>query len=106
MTTTRTERVYLYHRYERLWHWVQALTITLLLVSGAAIRFTGSLPLSLSLMTRVHEWTGLVMAANALLGLLYHLFTGEIWNFVPRFQELFGRVGDQVRFYLSGTYHY
>lgn len=101
---TEVRKVYLYHRYERLWHWVQALTFGLLFASGAVIHGTGTLPGLLPAALAVHEWSGLVLAVNALLGLLYHLATGEIRQFVPRYRQLFRGVYDQVRYYLHGIF--
>ena len=38
------KRVYLFKRYERLWHWLQALLVLTLLATGFTIHGTLSLP--------------------------------------------------------------
>ena len=41
MTQRKRIKVYLYTRFERLWHWLQAGAITLLILTGAYWIFRG-----------------------------------------------------------------
>jgi cytochrome b subunit of formate dehydrogenase len=68
------KRVQVYSAFERFWHWLQALTIILLLLTGLEIHAPGSVRLlGFSRATWIHEALALFTIANAFLALFYHL---------------------------------
>ncbi len=81
------EKICLYTRFERLWHWLQALLIIALLVTGFNLHG------SINLMTfkKAHEvhmfcgWSLLVLTAFAI---FWHLTTGEWRQYVPTKENL------------------
>lgn len=98
-------RVQIYSAFERIWHWLQALTILWLLASGLEIHA----PLRLHLLgfaraTFVHEALALVMVANAFLALFYHLATGAIRQFIPKPGDFFSLAIAQAGYYLRGIF--
>jgi len=81
------EKICLYTRFERLWHWLQALLIIMLLVTGFNIHGT----INLMTFKKAHEvhmfcgWTLLILTAFAI---FWHLTTGEWRQYVPTKENL------------------
>jgi thiosulfate reductase cytochrome b subunit len=96
--------VYMYSTYERIWHWLQALAIMILLLTGLEIHVSvpGILPFGLAV--RLHNILGFVVVANAVFAAFFHLASGEIRQYLPRPQGFFGQAIAQGRFYLSGIF--
>jgi thiosulfate reductase cytochrome b subunit len=99
------ERVYMYSFHERAWHWVQAVIFVLMIETGIEIH----LPAQFSLMgfrnaVYVHTSLAFILLGNAILGLLYHLFTGEIRQFLPTPGGFISDAIKQGGYYLHGIF--
>jgi thiosulfate reductase cytochrome b subunit len=96
----------LYSLHERIWHWLQAALMILLIVSGLAIhypdrfRFLGSMALAIT----EHAWLGAFLVLNAFLGAFYHLTAEKYHHFLPGKDDFTGAAVRQARFYLYGIY--
>jgi len=100
-----TRREYIYDAYERLWHWVMAFSVLLLIVTGLHIHYPdGPALLSFPTAVLVHDVMAVVMLLNAFLALFYHLSTNEIRQFIPEGTGLLGRLQAQARFYMHGIF--
>jgi thiosulfate reductase cytochrome b subunit len=100
------KRVEIYTAFERVWHWLQALTILLLLLTGLEIHAPGSVRLlGFGRATWVHEALALFTIANAFLALFYHLATGAIRQFFPQPRDFFSLAIAQVAYYTRGIFH-
>lgn len=94
-----TERLYLYTRFERFWHWAQTLLILVLLVTGFEIHGTYRL-FGFETAFTVHNacaWTWFVLYAFIV---FWMATTGEWKHYVPTFLKLM----DVVRYYVSGIF--
>lgn len=93
------KRVYLFKRYERLWHWVQALLVITLSVTGFVIHGTiGFVAFERAL--DWHERAGLVLIGLTLFTMFWHFTTGEGKQFLPKK----GGLAEQIRFYTAGIF--
>ncbi len=98
-------RVYLHPLPLRIWHWVNALLVILLLATGIQFRVPGIASLwphnpSLGL----HKWAGIAMTASWLFWLIYGLATGHVVrHYALRRQDLVGIPG-LMRFYLLSIF--
>jgi len=100
-----THRVELYTLYERLWHWLQALSIIALSITGFEIHAPGAVHLlGFSAASRLHEALALFTIANGLLSLFYHLSTGAIRQFVPEPKDILSMGFVQLRYYFYGIF--
>ena len=92
-----TEKILFYTRFERFWHWAQALLILLLLITGFVIH--GSLPIisyehgSLSIMSYEYAVTLHNQMAWTLIGLtafavFWHFTTGEWRQYTPTLEKI------------------
>ncbi len=97
--------VYMYTVYERFWHWLQALAIMILLVTGIEIHFSAFDLFGFALAVSVHNVVGFVVVANALFAALYHFASGDIRQYLPKPQGFFDQAIDQARYYLGGIFH-
>ncbi len=100
-----TRRVLMYDAYRRFWHWLQAITIVTLLLTGlvihrpdvfAAISFPGVVTL--------HNVLAAILVINAALSLFYHLATERMREYIPRPYGFFDDAIRQARFYVSGIF--
>jgi thiosulfate reductase cytochrome b subunit len=99
------KRVYMYSQYERVWHWVMALSIILLLLTGFQIHFPGHISvIKFATAILLHNIMAAVLIINSFLSLFFHLATAEIRQFVPERTGLVRRVMIQGRYYLQGIF--
>ncbi|MDX2427481.1 MAG: cytochrome b/b6 domain-containing protein [Xanthomonadales bacterium] len=99
------ERVHMYDAYERLWHWLQAAAILLLLFTGLVIHkphFFGIF--SFPYMVNVHNVLGFILLTNAVLSLFYHLASGEIRQYLPEPKGFIGNTMAQAMYYSRGIF--
>jgi thiosulfate reductase cytochrome b subunit len=99
------ERVHMYDAYERLWHWLQASAILLLLFTGLIIHkphFFGMF--SFPYVVNVHNVLGFILLTNAVLSLFYHLASGEIRQYLPEPKGFIGRSMAQAMYYSQGIF--
>lgn len=96
-------REYLYRTYERVWHWLMALSIIALMLTGLQIEFAGArAALPLPLAVDVHNFFAIVLTVNAFLSLFYHVTAGAIRQFIPPRDGLAEQVVAQARYYAQG----
>lgn len=99
------KRVELYSLYERIWHWLQAVAIIVLTITGMEVHapdrlrvfgFVGA--------SRLHEAAALFTIANGFLALFTHLATGSIRQYLPAPRDIFTQGAQQARYYLVGIF--
>jgi thiosulfate reductase cytochrome b subunit len=100
------DREPLYALHERIWHWLQAAGMFLLLLSGFAIHYPDRFGVfgSLGRAVWLHSWIGFALIVNAFLGLFYHLTADKYHHFLPRMDDFTGGAVRQARFYLYGIF--
>jgi thiosulfate reductase cytochrome b subunit len=100
-----TKRIQLYDAYERIWHWLQAGAILMLLFTGLVIHkphFFGMF--SFRYVVQVHNVLGFILLINAALALFYTLASGTIRRFFPDRDGFFRRTFEQAMFYSRGIF--
>jgi thiosulfate reductase cytochrome b subunit len=101
----RARRVYMYAAYERFWHWLQTLSIVLLLGTGLIIHRPDLFAaFSFRHVVLVHNVLAAILAINAALALFYHLASGEVQQYLPRPHGFFDQAVVQARYYLRGLF--
>jgi thiosulfate reductase cytochrome b subunit len=99
------KRVVLYSLYERIWHWLQAVAIIVLSLTGVEIHAPDRLHvMGFAAASRVHEVAALFTIANGFLALFTHLATGAIREYIPAPQDVFTQGFLQARYYLRGIF--
>ncbi len=95
----KTRRIYLYTRFERFWHWMQALLIIGLGITGFEVHGTYSW-LGFQTAYMWHVRFGWALVALIVFAAFWHFTTGQWKNYIPTFE----RVGVMVRYYTSGIF--
>jgi len=105
LETADSQKVYMYHIYERFWHWLQTFTIVLLLFTGLVIHRPDLLGfLSFRYMVTLHNILAAILVLNAGLSLFYHLASGEIRQYIPHPYGFFDQAILQAKYYLGGIF--
>jgi thiosulfate reductase cytochrome b subunit len=99
MTDIKRKNIYLYTRYERFWHWLQAVLIMILLVTGFEINGTFSL-LGFHTAVRVHNVTGITWLIAFAFFAFWVFTTGEWKQYIPTTRKMFA----VVRYYGFGIF--
>jgi thiosulfate reductase cytochrome b subunit len=96
----------IYSLHERIWHWLQAAGIILLILTGFAIHYPDRFGVlgSMANAIRFHSWIGFGLILNAFLGIFYHLTAEKYHHFVPKMDDFTGAAVRQARFYLYGIF--
>ena len=95
----------MYDRYERLWHWLQASAILILLGTGLIIHKPHIFGMfSFAYVVQVHNVLGFILLINAALALFYNLASGEIRQYLPEPKGFVGRSMAQTLYYTRGIF--
>ncbi|MFO7560152.1 MAG: cytochrome b/b6 domain-containing protein [Desulfobacterales bacterium] len=99
------KKTYLYSVYERIWHWVQAFGVLLLLVTGFIISFSGHLTvIDFHTAVSIHNIIGLVLVLNAFLAFFYNLAGGLLKRYMPGLDDFFPLGFTHAGYYLYGIF--
>ena len=100
-----TRREYIFTAYERLWHWVMALSVIGLILSGLQIHYPGRINLfGAARAVSIHNFFAVVLMLNAFLALFYHLATAAIRQFLPARDGLTEELTRQTKYYLRDIF--
>lgn len=100
-----TRRVHMYDAYRRFWHWLQAISIVALLVTGLVIHrpdVFSAVPFDA--VVALHNVLAAILVLNAALSLFYHLATERMREYIPRPYGFFDDSICQARYYVSGIF--
>ena len=101
----KTERIYMYESYRRFWHWLQTITIVLLLFTGLIIHRPDLFGIfSFRGVVTVHNVLAVILVINAALSLFYHITTDRVREFIPRPCGFFDDAIIQARYYINGIF--
>lgn len=92
-------RVMIYTRFERFWHWFQALLIFMLLFTGFEIHGSYSV-LGFGQAARLHTLGAWALIILWLFAIFWHITTGEWRQYIPTRNGLFA----VMHYYLIGTF--
>ncbi len=100
---SRAIEIYTVH--ERIWHWIQAFTILILIATGMEIRSPQDVHL-LGFQTAIvtHNVFAALLLFNALMGLFYFLTSGRMAQYFPGEYDFFHKAYCQVRYYAYGMF--
>jgi len=94
-----SERIYLFTRFERFWHWMQAALIITLLVTGFAIHGSHGL-LDFRTAVEVHELAAWLLIGLWVLAIFWHFTTGQWKHYVPTLSN----IDRMVKYYAYGIF--
>jgi len=95
------EKLYLHPITERAWHWIHAILVIVLLLSGVqihwpnSVNFFGSFPNAIS----THNWAGILLVCDFFLWLLYNLISRRVSHYILRKEDIHPGMIVQAKFY-------
>ena len=92
-------RMYLYSRFERVWHWLQGLLIMTLMVSGLEVHGVFAL-FGYDRAVKVHNTAGLAWPSLFILFVFWALTTNQWRQFMP----VMGKVNTMIGYYIFGFF--
>ncbi len=93
------KKVYVYKIFERFWHWMQALLIFVLLITGFEIHSTFNL-IGFEAAVKIHNATAWAFLVLIIFAIFWHFTTGEWRQYIPTTKLL----KEQVGYYLTGIF--
>ena len=100
MTTNgKMKNIYLYARFERLWHWLQTILIVILLLTGFEVHGTYSL-FGFGSAVEVHDFVGLTWLIAFAFFAFWIITTGEWRQYIPTTKKMIS----VVRYYMYGIF--
>jgi len=93
------ERIYIFKRFERFWHWSQALLIFTMLITGFEVHGSYSL-LGFKEATEIHTIAAWTLVALWVFAIFWHFTTGEWKQYIPTLKK----VDQMLKFYLTGIF--
>ena len=93
------KKVYVYKIFERFWHWMQALLIFVLLITGFEIHSTYNL-IGFEAAVKIHNVTAWAFLVLIIFAVFWHFTTGEWRQYIPTTKLL----KEQVGYYLTGIF--
>ena len=93
------ERIYIFKRFERLWHWTQAALIITMLITGFEIH--GSYKLfGFESAVNTHTTAAWLLIGLWILAIFWHFTTGEWRQYIPTTDKVMA----MIRYYLTGIF--
>lgn len=99
MKSNNTVNLYLYTRYERLWHWLQTILIMSLLITGFEIYGVIKL-LGFQTAVEIHNFSGIFWLIAFAFFIFWLLTTGEWRQYIPTTQKMLA----MIRYYGFGIF--
>ena len=101
------KKIYLHPLPVRIWHWINALSFLLLIVTGLQIRYRDVFKLtSFKTAVDIHNILGFVLLFNFFIWLIYYLVSGKFNIYIPEFsiRSLIEGSIRQARYYGYGIF--
>ncbi len=92
-------RIYVFKRFERIWHWAQALLIMTLMSTGFEVHGSYTL-LGFKSAVEIHTIAAWALVALWVFAIFWHITTGEWKQYIPTSDK----VQAMMRYYLTGIF--
>jgi len=100
------KKLYLYPLWLRIWHWVNAILFTILIITGLSIHYSASndllMPFSTAIVT--HNVAGILLSFLFIYFTILNIKSGNWRYYIPMFQGIYERMLKQGRYYVYGIF--
>jgi len=93
------ERIYIFKRFERFWHWTQALLIMTMMMTGFEIHGTYNV-LGFQSAVNLHTTAAWALITLWVFAIFWHFTTGEWKQYIPTMEK----VEAMMRYYVTGIF--
>ena len=100
------ERVYIMPVWLRLWHWINAILMILLIVSGASLHFTdASVPMiRFDIARTIHNVSGVAISVLYVLFVVWNLVSRNWRQYIPELRGFAANLNEQNVYVASGIF--
>ena len=99
------ERLYCNPLPVRIWHWINAICMVLLIVTGIQLRFDNYVSwMPTARAVTFHNIVGFVILLNYIFWVLFYIFSRKMGLYFPSRDELFRGTFEQARYYMFGIF--
>ena len=101
------QRIYVHPLPVRVWHWINAVSFVLMILTGIQIRYVGLVSMvSFQAAIEVHNWVGFVLIGNFFIWFLFYLFSDKITVYHPELSPMkhFRDSFRQLKYYGYGIF--
>lgn len=95
----RMKKMYIYQRFERFWHWAQAVLIIILGITGFEIHGTYQI-FGFGVSSRIHRIAAVALIILAIFAIFWHFTTGEWRQYLPTTRNL----REIIHYYTKGIF--
>ena len=95
--------MYLYPKWIRLWHILNAVLCLILIFSGLNLQYSGKF-ISLEKAIRLHNVSGMILTVSYLFFFVGNMVSSNRKHYRIRFKNLMQRVSKQIRYYATGIF--
>jgi thiosulfate reductase cytochrome b subunit len=95
----KMERIYVFKRFERFWHWTQALLIIVMMFTGFAIHGSHHM-MGFEKAVNLHTTAAWALITLWVFAIFWHFTTGEWKQYIPTTEKL----DAMVKYYLTGIF--
>jgi thiosulfate reductase cytochrome b subunit len=82
-------RLYIHPLPVRIWHWINAFSCVMMVLTGVQIRYVGLINVvPFRIAVAVHNWIGFVIVANFFVWFFFYLFSDRIRVYLPEMNPL------------------
>lgn len=99
MEQSRLKKIYLYTRFERFWHWAQAVLIVMLLMTGFEIHGAWTV-LGFEKSVELHNVMGIAWLVLFIFNVFWLMTTGEWKQYIPTTKKLI----EVILYYMIGIF--
>ncbi len=93
------ERIYIFKRFERFWHWAQALLIIIMLITGFEVHGSYTL-FGFEDAVQYHTIAAWTLVSLWVFAVFWHFTTGEWKQYIPTLEK----VDAMMKYYLTGIF--
>lgn len=94
-----TQRVYIFKRFERFWHWSQAALIMFMMLTGFEVHGSYSL-LGWGKAAQLHTFAAWALVGLWVFAIFWHFTTGEWKQYIPTMEK----VDVMLKYYVTGIF--
>lgn len=94
-----TQRIYIFKRFERFWHWSQAALIMFMMLTGFEVHGTYSL-LGWGKAAQLHTTAAWALVGLWVFAIFWHFTTGEWKQYIPTLEK----VDVMLKYYVTGIF--
>lgn len=101
------KKIYLHPIPVRIWHWINALSFLVLIVTGIQLRYRELVHMtSFKNAVDIHNYAGFILIGNFFIWVLYYLLTGKIKIYIPDLnpKKLMDKSIRQAKYYGYGIF--